>query len=203
MACFDLEMQLCAAKSLASAITSDVYDFGQPHPNSGAWAKPIYLVIHPTVNGTGTGAGNSVVFAIEDSADNSSFAEVLKTATIAGEEITEDIVIPLPVKHRQYVRLKTTVAGTVTGTIDAYLATSFDLPMAYKKEGIDVISNPEPESVTVQSAYAKAAQAEQTAASKLGKDLVGVTGTLGVSNGGTGATDAAGARTNLGAAAAS
>lgn len=135
----DLEMVLCQAKSVASAITSDAYDFGQEAPNSGAWAGPIYLVIHPTAAGTGTGSTNTVTFAIEDSANNSDFAEVLKTSAIPGEDIAEDIVIPLPVKHRQYVRLKTTVAGTVTGTVDAYLTNSFGLPMAYKKEGIDIV----------------------------------------------------------------
>lgn len=135
----DLEMVLCQAKSVASAITSDSYDFGQAAPNSGAWTDPIYLVIHPTAAGTGAGSSNAVTFAIEDSADNSNFAEVVKTAAIAGEDIAEDIVIPMPVKHRQYVRLKTTVAGTVTGTVDAYLTSSFGLPMAYKKEGIDIV----------------------------------------------------------------
>ena len=140
MACFDLEMQLCAAKSIATAITSDAYDFGQEAPNSGAWADPIYLVIHPTVAGTGTGADtNGVTFAIEDSADNSAFATILSLPAMAGADVKEDVVVPLPVKHRQYVRLKTTVKGTITGTIDAYLATSFGLPNQYKKVGIDIV----------------------------------------------------------------
>ncbi len=139
MSCFDLEMQLCAAKSIASAITSDAFDFGQENPNSGAWATPIFLVIHPTVAGTGTGSTNTVTFAIEDSANNSDFAEILKTAAIPGADIKKDIVVALPVEHRQYVRIKTTVAGTVTGTIDAYLTNSFGLPNQYKKDGIDVV----------------------------------------------------------------
>ena len=140
MACFDLEMQLCAAKSIAAAVTSDAYDFGQPAPNSGAWADPIYLVIHPTVAGTGTDAStNGVTFTIEDSADGSDFAAILTLPAMAGADVKEDIVIPLPVKHRQHVRLSSTIKGTITGTIDAYLANSFGLPNEYKKIGIDIV----------------------------------------------------------------
>ena len=85
MACFDLEMQLCAAKSIATAITSDAYDFGQPAPNSGAWADPIYLVIHPTVAGTGTEAAtNGVTFSIDDSDDGSDFTSILTLPAGAG-----------------------------------------------------------------------------------------------------------------------
>lgn len=140
MACFDLEMQLCAAKSIATAITSDAYDFGQPAPNSGAWADPIYLVIHPTVAGTGTEAAtNGVTFSIDDSDDGSDFTSILTLPAMAGADVKEDIVIPLPVKHRQHVRLSSTIKGTITGTIDAYLTTSFGLPNQYKKVGIDIV----------------------------------------------------------------
>lgn len=140
MACFDLEMQLCSARSIAAAITSDAYDFGQPAPNSGAWADPIYLVIHPTVAGTGTEAAtNGVTFSIDDSDDGSDFTSILTLPAMAGADVKEDIVIPLPVKHRQHVRLSSTVKGTITGTIDAYLTTSFGLPNQYKKVGIDIV----------------------------------------------------------------
>ena len=135
----DLEMKLCSAKSVATTFTSDAYDFRQVAPNSGAWADPVVVVIHPTKAGTGAGASNSVTFVVEDSENGSSYATLVQSAAIPGADIKRDIVIPLPVRHRQYVRLKTTVAGTVTGTVDAYLSTGYNLPMEHKKEGIDVV----------------------------------------------------------------
>ena len=49
------------------------------------------------------------------------------------------MIIPMPVEHKRYVRVKTTVAGTVTGTMTAYLSNSYSLPPVVKKEGIDIL----------------------------------------------------------------
>ena len=137
---FDLSMQLCANKSIATAITSDAYDFGQEKPNSGAWASPIYLVVHPTVAGTGTGTTNAVTFILEDSADGSTFAPVASLGAVPGADIKHDLALSLPVRHRRYVRLKTSVTGTVTGTVTAYLSNGYSLPMDVKKGGIDAVA---------------------------------------------------------------
>lgn len=135
----DLEMLLCEKKSLATAVTSDVYDFGQEHPRSGAYADPIVCVIKFPTAGTGTGDTNSVVFAIEHSDNNSDFTVAVETAKIAGADCKNQMIIPMPVEHKRYVRVKTTVAGTVTGTMTAYLSNSYSLPPVVKKEGIDIL----------------------------------------------------------------
>lgn len=136
---FDAAMLLCKDKSIASAITSDAYDFGQEAPASGAYADPIVVVIQAKSATTGAGTSNAVTFKIQDSADNSSYADVLTVPTVPGADIAKGLVIPMPIKHRRYVKLVTTVTGTVTGTIDAFLSNSYAMPMEHAKQGIEIV----------------------------------------------------------------
>ena len=92
------------------------------------------------VGGTGAGDANSVVFNIQDcNTKEGSFATVASTGKIAGADLKGNVVIPMPVRHRQFVKVTTTVAGTVTGTATAYITNAPDLPMEYKKVGIDIL----------------------------------------------------------------
>lgn len=136
----DLELVLFENKSVASAITSDEIDFGQEKPNTGAYTDPMYVVVHFPTAGTGAGDTNSVVFNIQDSdTSGGTFATIQSTGKIAGEDLKGILVIPMPVRHRQFVKVTTTVAGTVTGTASAHISNAFDLPMEYKKVGTEIL----------------------------------------------------------------
>ena len=136
----DLELVLFENKSVASTITSDVIDFGQEKPNTGAYTDPMYVVVNFPTAGTGTGDANSVVFNIQDcDTEGGSYVTVQSTGKIAGVDLKGNLVIPMPVRHRRYVKVTTTVAGTVTGTASAHISNAFDLPMEYQKVGIDIL----------------------------------------------------------------
>lgn len=136
----DLELVLFEGKSVATAITSDTIDFGQEKPNTGSYTDPMYVVVNFPTAGTGAGDANSVVFNIQDcDTKGGSFATVASTGKIAGADLKGNVVIPMPVRHRQFVKVTTTVAGTVTGTATAYITNAPDLPMEYKKVGIDIL----------------------------------------------------------------
>lgn len=100
----------------ASAASTDVIDFGQANPNSGLNQNTMLAI---TVDEAATAAGAAtVVFSVQDSADNSTFADVAATAAIGKASITlgAQFLIPMPVKHRRYLRAYYTVA---TGPLTA------------------------------------------------------------------------------------
>lgn len=100
----------------ASAASTDVIDFGQANPNVGLDDHSSMVI---TVDEAATAAGAAtVVFSIQDSADNSSFADVALTAAIGKAVLVagHQIVIPMPTKLRRYCRVNYTVAtGPLTG----------------------------------------------------------------------------------------
>lgn len=100
----------------ASAASTDVIDFGQTNPNVGK-DDLSKLVINVTEDVAASGAA-TVTFSIQDSADGSSFANVLATAAYGKAALTAgtQIVIPMPHKLRRYCRVYYTVA---TGPLTA------------------------------------------------------------------------------------
>lgn len=130
----DFKLVFCEAKSLASTITSEVLDFTQEMPNSGTY--PLYMILRFPQAGTGAGSTNSVTFKLQDSADGSSdWKDVAVTPAIAGVDLKGVLVLPMPMKHRRYVKLVTTVEGTVTGTVTAYISDQYPIAVDYKIEG--------------------------------------------------------------------
>lgn len=109
----------------ASAASTDVVDTGQANPNSGL-NDNITLAITTDEAATAAGAA-TVAFSIQDSADNSTFTDVYVTAPIPKASITlgAQFLIPVPYKHRRYVRVFYTVAtGPLTaGKFSAQLVT--------------------------------------------------------------------------------
>lgn len=113
----------------ASAASTDVIDFGQTNPNTGI---SDHLDLSITVDESATASGSAtVVFSIQDSADNSTFADVAATVAIgkAALHIGSQIVIPMPKLHRRYVRVYYTVAtGPLTaGKFSAQFVTGLQL----------------------------------------------------------------------------
>ena len=100
----------------SSAASTDVIDFGQANPNSGLTD---HLSMAITVDETATASGSATVtFSLQDSADNSTFSDVSVTAAIAKASLVAgaQFIIPMPTKHRRYVRAYYTVA---TGPLTA------------------------------------------------------------------------------------
>lgn len=130
----DKLLQVSDAQAVtASAASTDVIDFGQANPNSGI-NQITSLAI--TVDETATAAGAATVtFSVQDSADNSSFADVAVTAATGKAALPAgaQVLIPMPVVHRRYVRAYYTVAtGPLTaGKFSAQIVTGVQANRAY------------------------------------------------------------------------
>lgn len=113
----DKALQVSSAQAVtASAASTDVIDFGQANPNTGMDDRSS-MVITVSESAAASGAA-TVTFSIQDSADNSTFADVAVTAAIGKASLTagQQIVIPMPVKLRRYCRAYYTVG---TGPLTA------------------------------------------------------------------------------------
>lgn len=130
----DKFLQVSDAQAVtASAASTDVIDFGQANPNSGLTDQ---LTMAVTVDEAVTAAGAATVtFSVQDSADNSSFADVAATAAIgkAALPLGAQVLIPMPLQHRRYVRVNYTVAtGPLTaGRFSAQVVTGVQANRAY------------------------------------------------------------------------
>ena len=130
----DKQLQVSDAQAVtASAASTDVIDYGQTNPNSGLNDNVVLAI---TVDEAATAAGAAtVVFSVQDSADNSSFADVYATTTIGKATLVAgyQILIPMPYKHRRYVRVYYTVATCplTAGKFSAQVVTGVQQNTAY------------------------------------------------------------------------
>lgn len=126
----DRFLQVSDAQAVTStAVSTDVIDFGQTNPNSG---MSDHLDLSITVDETALSAGaTTVTFSIQDSADNSSFADIAMTPAIGKAALTigSQFIIPMPKLHRRYVRVNYTVdTGPLTsGRFSAQFVTGLQL----------------------------------------------------------------------------
>lgn len=117
----------------ASAASTDVIDFGQANPNTGMDDHSSMVV---TTDEAATAAGAATVtFSVQDSADNSTFADVAVTAAIGKATLVAGYqhVIPMPTKLRRYCRVYYTVGtGPLTaGKFSAQVVTGVQQNVAY------------------------------------------------------------------------
>ena len=130
----DKLLQVSDAQAVtASAASTDVIDFGQTNPNSGL-NDNVTLAI--TVDEAATASGSAtVVFSIQDSADNSTFTDVYATAAIGKAALVAgyQVLMPIPYKLRRYFRVYYTVAtGPLTaGKFSAHIVTGVQQNTAY------------------------------------------------------------------------
>jgi hypothetical protein len=115
-----------------SAASTDVIDFGQANPNVGLDDRSNMAI---TVDESATAAGAATVtFSVQDSADNSTFADVAVTAAIGKASLAagQQVVIPMPTKLRRYCRVYYTVAtGPLTaGKFSAQVVTGIQQNIA-------------------------------------------------------------------------
>lgn len=100
----------------ASAASTDVIDFGQANPDIGMDDRSNMVI---TVDVAAEASGSATVaFSVQDSADNSTFADVVATVAIGKATLVAGYqhVIPMPTKLRRYCRVYYTVA---TGPLTA------------------------------------------------------------------------------------
>lgn len=109
----------------ASAASTDVIDFGQASPDVGMDDRSQMVI---TVDEAATAAGAATVaISVQDSADNSTFADVAVTVAIPKATLVAGYqhVIQMPTKLRRYCRVYYTVAtGPLTaGKFSAQIVT--------------------------------------------------------------------------------
>lgn len=113
----DKLLQVSDAQAVtATAASTDVIDAGHAGRDIGA-GEQLFAVF--TVSEAAAAAGAAtVVFAVQDSANNSDFVSVVATAPIGKADLVvgKHIVLPLPPGMRRYVRAHFTVA---TGPLTA------------------------------------------------------------------------------------
>ena len=117
----------------ASAASTDVIDFGQANPNVGLDDRSNMVI---TVDESAAAAGAATVtFSVQDSADNSTFADVVATKAVPLAELTagKQFFLPLPPGMRRYVRAYFTVGtGPLTaGSFNAQIVDGANFQRAY------------------------------------------------------------------------
>lgn len=130
----DKFLQVSDAQAVtASAASTDVIDFGQARPNTGMDDRTSMVI---TVDEAAAASGAATVtISVQDSADNSTFADVDVTAAIGKATLAAgyQIVIPMPTKLRRYCRVYYTVAtGPLTaGKFSAQVVSGVQQNVAY------------------------------------------------------------------------
>jgi hypothetical protein len=130
----DKLLQVSNAQAVtATAASTDVIDFGQANPNVGLDDRSSMAI---TVDASATAAGAATVsFAVQDSADNVTFADVAVSANIAIATLVAGFqhIIPMPTKLRRYCRVNYTVTtGPLTaGAFSAQVVTGVQQNVAY------------------------------------------------------------------------
>lgn len=96
----------------ATAPSTHEVDFGQSTPNLGLNSQPLYVVV--TVAEAASGAGK-INFALQHSdTSGTGYADVLNGVVPAADlKAGAQVVLPMPIKHKRFVRLNYTVDGAV------------------------------------------------------------------------------------------
>lgn len=137
---YDELLSMAEDKGLGTAITGTAVDLGQEKPGLGALKPPFYALLFTK----GAAGAGSVTFKIQDSDDNSTFEDAVSFTLTAGK-IPENMAIPLPLTHKRYVRLVTTVTATDSNTVagnlvKAVLHNEFELVRNIKAVGYDILA---------------------------------------------------------------
>lgn len=139
MTIIDKALQVSNAQVVtATAVSTDVIDAGAT--KNAAIGRDLgggtQLFLEVTVGATFTAAGaGTLTIALQDSADNATFADVLTTPALALAALTvgQRFYIPLPAKMRRYIRANYTVATgpMLTGNVSAQIVDGMTVERAY------------------------------------------------------------------------
>lgn len=119
----DSTLKLSAAQAVtASAATGNTVDFGQKTPDLGQSPQPLYAVLSVVAGFAGL---TSLRFSLQHSdTENGTFADVISGEALVPADLKAgaQYVLPLPVRHKRYVRGYFTVAGTATaGKVNVHI----------------------------------------------------------------------------------
>lgn len=134
----DKQLVFCEAHAGTATFQSDAIDFGHDYPSTGLNDTPLYVV----VQGTGMAGTGTLTVAVQDSADGSTdWQPVLSSGALNAATLNGGAAIPMPLKHRRYVRLNVTASTTAptAGTVTAFLSDAINVPMSIPKVGIEFI----------------------------------------------------------------
>ena len=120
-----------------TAVSTDVIDAGAVRkgpPRDIGGGEQLYAVFVMDSNTAAAGAA-TVTFAIQDSADNATFADVVASGPIGKAALAAGahVVLPLPPGMRRYIRANYTVAtGPLTGgKVSAQIVLDYQRNAAY------------------------------------------------------------------------
>lgn len=127
MAILDKGLEFSDAQAVTStAASTNVIDLTVTAPNIGRGNN---LLVQVATNEAATASGSATVtFALQDSADNSTFADIFTTGAIGKATLVAGYIvftIAIPPTVRRYLRINYTVAtGPLTaGKFDAFITT--------------------------------------------------------------------------------
>lgn len=139
MSIIDRYLQVSNAQVVtATAVSTDVIDAGAT--KNAAIGRDLgggtQLFLEITVGATFTAAGaGTMAIALQDSADNATFADVLTLPPLALASLVvgSRFYIPLPAKMRRYIRANYTVATgpMLTGNVSAQVVDGMTVERAY------------------------------------------------------------------------
>lgn len=124
----DAELFFFDNTAAAAEMTSRAIDFQQEKPRVGVTPRQFVVLARAGKDF----AADSVQLTLEHSDDGTTF-----TPLATGSAITdfEQAIIPAPLDHKRYLRLKATLVGTPAGTLNAVLTDNWtdlhqiDLPL--------------------------------------------------------------------------
>lgn len=133
MAIFDADLMFSDKQAVTATASSDVIDCGQELLTTGLnGAMELFIAVIPTTDFTGTG---SIQVSLQhcDTKDGS-YSEVKALPDTAATEFKRSL-IPMPLVHKQFLKLVYKVTGTVAdGKISAGITRSVDMQQDYKAE---------------------------------------------------------------------
>lgn len=136
MAIFDAELMFSDAQAVTATANSSVIDCGQDKLTTGLnGAMDLFVLIQPVVDFTGTGTVQiSLMHCDEKAGTYSTLTALPATAATA----LKRELIPMPLEHKQFLKLVYTVDGTVAdGKFTAGITRSIDLQQTYSREDGD------------------------------------------------------------------
>lgn len=134
MAIFDNELMFSEAQAVTATSTStNVIDCGQGLLTTGLnGAMDLFVLCVPVADFTGSG---SLQIALEHCDTKAGTYEALTSLPDTAATALKRVLIPLPLEHKRFLRLKYTVTGSVAdGKLTAGITRSVDLQQVYKAE---------------------------------------------------------------------
>ena len=104
-----------------AAYSADKLDMNLPALQYTGRGSNVCIVFQPAAD---FNAADSMQPIIQDSANNSDWATILTGPVVGKPTAADQIVLPMPIKHRRYIRvgITPTSTGTLTATdVDAWI----------------------------------------------------------------------------------